>query len=53
MADLGKDQVPPAIKKLDFEPFFKRIDAVTNGSRRYVQFLRRKLKAAATRGSFK
>jgi hypothetical protein len=50
---LGEDQVSPAIKKLDFEPFFERVNAVTNSSRRDVQFLRRELEAAATRGGFK
>ena len=53
MAGLGQDQVPLAIKKLYFEPFFECVNAVTNGSRRDVQFLRRELEAAATRGGLK
>jgi hypothetical protein len=50
---LGQDQVPLAIKKLDVEPFFERDDAVTDGSRRYVQFLGGELEAAATRRGLK
>lgn len=50
---LCKDQAPRAVKKLDVEPFVERVDAVTNGSRRYVQFLRGEFKTAATSGGFK